>query len=412
MSIEMAEWSDDAVSIATPAQSPEKAGRRVEAVDLLRGAVMVLMVLDHTRDYFGDASVDPTDLSRVSPALFLTRWVTHFCAPGFAFLAGTGAYLAGSRGRSRGDLASFLASRGLWLIFLELTVVRLGLFFDAVNAPVILTVLWSIGASLVVLAGLVYLPSRLVGALGVLLIATHGLFGAVAPGSGSPAAVQAATALLLRPGLVPLTGGVTVLVAYPLLPWLGVVAAGYGFGEVIRLEPGRRRRVMAITVIVMTAAFVILRAWGGYGDPRPWTTQATPLLTGLSFINCTKQPPSLLFVLMTLVPAIAALAVIDRVGVRGPVGRALVTLGRVPLFYFLLQWYVIHGLAVLLGILRGLPVAWMFSAGALGPPPEGWALGLLGVYAAWAAVLAVLYGPCRWFAGMKARHPGGWLSYL
>ena len=398
------------------------AARRVDAVDILRGAVMVLMVVDHTRDFFGNAAINPTDLALASPALFLTRWVTHFCAPVFAFLAGTGAYLAGSRGRSRGDLAAFLASRGVWLIFLELTVVRLGLFFDPVNAPVILTVLWSIGASFVVLAGLVFLPSRVVGALGVLLIATHGVAGGLLPASGTPAASPAAGALLLRPGSLPLPGGVNVLVGYPLLPWLGVVAAGYGFGEVIRLEPERRRRVMWITGIAMTAAFVILRAWGVFGEPRPWITQATPLLTGLSFVNCTKQPPSLLFVLMTLGPAIAALAVFDRVGIRsplgrtvgicGPVGRTLVTFGRVPLFYYLLQWYVIHGLAVLAGLVRGLPVAWLFSPAALGPPPEGWALGLPGVYAAWAVVLAVLYIPCRWFAGVKARHPGGWLSYL
>jgi uncharacterized membrane protein len=370
---------------------------------------MVLMVLDHTRDYFGDANILPTDLSRASPALFMTRWVTHFCAPVFAFLAGTGAYLAGSRSRSRGELAAFLASRGCWLIFLEVTFVRLGLFFDAAHAPLILTVLWSIGASFVVLAGLVFLPSRVVGALGVLLIATHGLASGLLLDSEPSAALRVAGAILLRPGPLPLPG---VFVAYPLLPWLGVVAAGYGFGEVVRLEPRRRRRVMLATGVAMTAAFVILRAWGGFGDPRPWTAQATPLLTGLSFINCTKQPPSPLFVLMTLGPAIAALAVIDRVAIRGPVGSALVTLGRVPLFYFLLQWYVIHGLAVLAGLARGLPVAWMFSPGALGPGPEGWALDLPGVYTAWVVVLVVLYVPCRWFAGVKARHPGGWLSYL
>ena len=414
MSIEPATSPEHATPLIAPARSPMAPTRRVDAVDVLRGAVMVLMVLDHTRDYFGNAAIDPTDLSRASPALFLTRWVTHFCAPVFAFLAGTGAYLAGSRGRSRGDLAAFLATRGLWLIFLELTVVRLGLFFDPVNAPVILTVLWSIGASFIVLAGLVFLPSRVVGALGVLLIATHGLAGSlgVSPDSTPPAALQAAGALLLRPGLLPMPGGVTVLVGYPLLPWLGVVAAGYAFGEIIRLEPERRQRVTWNMGVVMTAAFVILRAWGVYGDPRPWTTQATPLLTGLSFINCTKQPPSPLFVLMTLGPAMAALAVIDRVGIRGPVGRVLVKLGRVPLFYFLLQWPVIHGLAVLLGVVRGLPVAWQFSPAALGPAPEGWALSLPGIYAAWAVVLAVMYLPCRWFAGVKARHPGGWLSYL
>jgi uncharacterized membrane protein len=408
MSIEPAASPDH----ETPLIAPAPSARRVDAVDVLRGAVMILMVLDHTRDYFGNATLDLTDLSQSSPALFLTRWVTHFCAPAFAFLAGTGAYLAGSRVRSRGDLAAFLASRGVWLIFLELTAVRLGLFFDPLNAPVILTVLWSIGASFVVLSGLVFLPSRLVGALGVLLIAMHGLADGLSPGPETPAALRAAVALLLRPGPLPLPEGVTVMVAYPLLPWLGVVAAGYGFGEVIRLEPVRRRRVMGITGVAMTAAFVILRAWGVYGDPSPWTTQATPLLTVLSFVNCTKQPPSLLFVLMTLGPAIAALAVIDRVGIRGPVGRALVTLGRVPLFYYLLQWYVIHGLAVLAGLVRGLPVAWQFSAAALGAPPEGWSLSLPGIYVAWAVVLVVLYIPCCWFAGVKARHPGGWLSYL
>jgi uncharacterized membrane protein len=412
MSIEPATTPDHATPVMAPGRSPELAARRVDAVDVLRGAVMVLMVIDHTRDFFGNAAIDPSDLSRASPALFLTRWVTHFCAPVFAFLAGTGAYLAGSRGRSRGDLAAFLASRGVWLIFLEVTVVRLGLFFDLVNAPVILTVLWSIGASFVVLAGLVFVPSRVVGAIGVLLIATHGLAGGLSPDSETPAALQAAGTILLRRGLLPLPGGITVIVGYPLLPWLGVVAAGYGFGEVIRLEPGRRRRMMWITGVAMTAAFVILRAGGVYGEPRPWTAQATPLLTGLSFVNCTKQPPSLLFVLMTLGPAIAALAVIVRVNIRGPVGRTLVTFGRVPLFYYLLQWYVIHGLAVLVGLVRGLPVAWQFSSAALGPPPEGWALGLPGIYAAWAVVMAFLYITCRWFAGVKARHPGGWLSYL
>jgi uncharacterized membrane protein len=412
MSIEPVTSPEHATPVVAPERRPAPPRRRVDAVDVLRGAVMVLMVLDHTRDYFGNAAIDPTDLSQVGPGLFLTRWVTHFCAPVFAFLAGTGAYLAGSRGRSRGDLVAFLASRGFWLIFLELTVVRLGLFFDPVSAPVILTVLWSIGASFIVLAGLVFLPSRVVGALGVLLIATHGLVGGLSPGSEAPATLQVASAFLLRPGLVPLPGDIILLVGYPLLPWLGVVAAGYGFGEVIRLEPRRRRRVMWITGTAMSAAFVILRAWGVYGEPRPWTTQATPLMTWLSFVNCTKQPPSLLFVLMTLGPAIAALAVIDRLDIRGPFGRVFLTLGRVPLFYYLLQWPVIHGLAVLLGLVRGLPVAWQFSAAALGPPPEGWELSLPGIYAAWAVVLVVLYLPCRWFAGVKARHPGGWLSYL
>ena len=412
MSIEPAASACQQTPLLAQARPRAPSARRIDAVDFLRGVVMVLMVLDHTRDFFGNAAINPTDLTRADPALFLTRWVTHFCAPVFALLAGTGAYLSGARGRSGCALAAFLASRGIWLIFLELTVVRLGLFFDPVNAPVILTVLWSIGASFIVLAGLVFLPSRVVGALGVVLIATHGLVGPLGADSETPAAVKASATLLLRPGFFPVSDGVNVLVGYPLLPWLGVVAAGYGFGEVTRLEPVRRQRMMWITGVTMIVGFVILRTWSVYGEPSPWTTQATPLLTGLSFVNCTKQPPSLLFLLMTLGPAIAALALIDRAGIRGPVGRVLVTFGRVPLFYFLLQWYIIHPLAVLAGLLRGLPVAWLFSPAALGPPPEGWELGLPGVYAAWAVAVALLYLPCRLFAGVKARHPGGWLSYL
>jgi uncharacterized membrane protein len=389
-----------------------KSSARYDAVDLLRGLVMVLMVIDHTRDYFGDATLDPTNLSRVTPALFLTRWVTHFCAPVFAFLAGTGAYLASARGRSRAGLAGFLATRGLWLIFLEETVVKFGLFFNPAPRTVLLVVFWSIGGSFLVMSVLVFLPSRVIGALGVLVIATHNLadlFG-FTPGALGP--FQPLGVLLFRPGLLPLPGGVNVTVGYPLLPWLGVVAAGYGFGEVIRLEPARRRAVMLVTGLGLIAAFVVLRIWGVYGEPNPWTTQRTPLLTALAFLNCTKYPPSLLFLLMTLGPALVALAWFDRVGASGPVRQALVTLGRVPLFFFLLQWYVIHPLAILTGMVRGLPVAWLFSESFPAGQPSGWPLGLPWIYAAWAVTLVLLYPPCRWFAGVKRRHPGGWLSYL
>lgn len=403
MSIETIASPQEAPPVMAPPPSPPTVARRFEAVDVLRGIVMVLMVIDHTRDYFGDGTFNPTDLSRSTPALFMTRWITHFCAPVFALLAGTGAYLAGARFPSRRDLAKFLATRGLWLIVLELTIVRFGLTFNVMSGPVILTVLWSIGVSFIVLAGLVSLPGRAVGALGVLLIATHGLVD-LPP--------IAATLLQLRPGIVMLPGGIGLLFGYPILPWLGVVAAGYGFGEVIRLDPERRRRITATMGLAMIAAFFALRAWGGYGDPSPWATQRTPLLTALSFLNCTKQPPSPLFVMMTLGPALAILATIDRVGARGPIGRALSTLGRVPMFFYLLQWYVIHGLAILAGLARGLPVAWLYSREFLSGAPEGWALSLPGIYAAWAVMVAFLYIPSRRFAAVKARHPGGWLSYL
>ncbi len=384
---------------------------RIDAVDLLRGLVMVLMVLDHTRDFFGDATLNSTDLSRATPALFLTRWVTHFCAPVFAFLAGAGAYLAGVRGRTRGNLAAFLATRGLWLIFLELTVVNFGLYFNHAPSIVFLLVFWSIGGSFVLLSALVRLSSRVIGALGVLIVAAHNLIDLFALSPGSVGPLQP-LAVLFRPGILPLPAGATLLFGYPLIPWFGVVAAGYGFGEVLRLEAGRRRAITLGTGLGLIALFIALRASGVYGDPNRWTTKRTPLLTALSFLNCTKQPPSLLFVSMTLGPALVALAVFDRVGVRGPVGRALVTLGRVPLFFYLLQWYVIHPLAVLAAIARGLPVAWLCSNTFLSNAPPEWPLSLPAVYAIWAAVLVLLYIPCRWFAGVKGRRRGGWLSYL
>jgi uncharacterized membrane protein len=394
MSIESIASPAEALSPVKSASSPSAPSRRLEAVDALRGLVMVLMVIDHTRDFFGEASFDPTDLSRATPALFLTRWVTHLCAPVFAFLAGTGAYLAGSRGRSRGELATYLATRGIWLVFLEVTVVRFAILFDLMSNLVFLLVFWSIGASLIVLAALVFLPSRVVGALGVLLIASHNLIDALPPIAGVPAWLQAAKVLLLRPGSLPMPGGVNLIVQYPLLPWLGVVAAGYGFGEIVRLEAGRRQRILWTIGLGLTAAFVLLRAWGLYGDPRPWNSMETSLLTTLSFLNTTKNAPSLLFLLMTLGPAIAFLAMIDRVGIRGPAGRALVTFGRVPFFFFIVHLYLIHGLSVLAG------------------NAPGRTLGLPGVYAVWAVMLAILYIPCRWFAGVKSRHPGGLLSYL
>jgi uncharacterized membrane protein len=345
-----------------------------------------------------------------TPALFLTRWVTHFCAPVFAFLAGTGAYLAGARGRSRGSLAKFLLTRGLWLIFLELTVMSFGMYFNVAPAEVFLLVLWSIGGSFVILSGLVWLPARAIGVLGVLIIATHNLTDFVDTSPGALGSF-APLATLLGRGVIPLFGGAILRIGYPLIPWFGVVAAGYGFGEVILLEPTRRRSIMLITGLALCALFVALRFSGAYGDPNPWATQRTPLLTRLSFLNCTKQPPSLLFVSMTIGPALLALAMFDRVGARGFVGRAVVTIGRVPLFFYVVHFYLLHALAVVAALARGLPAGWLFSQVFLDAPP-GWPLGLPVVYAVWIAVVMSLYAPCRWFAALKRRHPGGWLSYL
>ena len=367
---------------------------RYEAVDLLRGVVMVLMVLDHTRYFFGDATLDPTDLSKVTPALFLTRWVTHFCA-GVRLPRG-GGRLPGWRpgpvsGRARGIPRHARALADLPRV--DRGEIRLPLQPSAEDgAPCRLLV-----DRRVVCDGVrASLPAKSSGrVLGVLLIATHNLIDFDSFSSGAHGPLQPLAVLLLRPGMLTLPGGVSVLVGYPLLPWFGVVAAGYGFAEVIRLEPWRRRSIMLVTGLGLIVAFVALRAWGIYGEPRAWTFQPTPILTALSFVNCTEYPPSLLFLLMTLGPAIVVLAVFDHVGVHGPVGRALVTLGRVPLFFYVSQWYAIHGyaihaLAVLVALGRGFPVDWLFSATFPIAPPPGWPLNLPGIYAVWAAVLAFM----------------------
>ena len=369
---------------------------------------MVVMVLDHVRDYFTDGTVNPVDLSVVSPSLFLTRWVTHFCAPAFAFLAGTGAYLAGTRGKTRNELAWFLLTRGLWLVILDLTVVKFGLLFTPAPRAFFAIVFWSIGWSLVVLAGLVYLSTPIVTAFGVLMICTHNLldrFRAEAFGY-----LQPLWMILHQQGLVGTPPDTYLFVVYPLIPWIGVVAAGYGFGAIMLLAPARRKTVLFALGLGLTAAFVALRGLNVYGDPTPWSEQRTPLYTALSFLNCQKYPPSLLFLLMTLGPAIAFLAVCDDVPTA--LARPLITLGRVPLFYYLLQWYVIHSLAIALAAARGVPFDWLF--GTNGPPqptPES-QYSLATAYLLWVVVLAIMYPICRWYAGVKAKSRSRWLSYL
>lgn len=386
---------------------PHDKEQRLVSVDLLRGLVMVLMLLDHVRDFLGEVRRDPTDLSTTTVALFLTRWVTHFCAPVFVLLAGTGAYLARTRFPTRGALAVFLFTRGLWLIVLEITVVRFGLTFDPTFGFIPLTVIWVIGVSMIVLSVLVFLPTPAVAAFGLVMIACHNAFDGVRiEGQGIPALLWR---VLHEQALLGTVLGRPVFVAYPLIPWIGVMAAGYGLGAVLRLEPRRRRTLLFTAGLALTAAFVLLRAANVYGDPRPWSSQSDSTFAALSFLNCTKYPPSLLFLLMTLGPALVALALLD--GGLGRAGRPLVIFGRVPLFYYLSQWYLIHVLAIVVAAVRGEPYMWLIGQGPFAAP-DGYGHSLPFVYAVWAICLLLLYPPCAWFAGLKQRRHDAWLSYL
>ncbi len=369
---------------------------RLAALDVWRGAVMALMALDHTRDFVHEAvgRYDPTNLMRASPALFLTRWITHLCAPAFSLLAGGGAYLALARGQNRAALSRFLALRGLLLIALEVTWVRFGwqLGWDY-RETTLLQVIWALGCSMIALAGLAWLPSRLVGLIGAILIAGHNLLDSVHPGGGP--ALRALWLILHERGTFAIAYRYRFEVLYPILPWIGVMAAGFGLGELFTLARPARRRALLGWGLALTAAFVALRAAGFYGDPQPWTARGGPLYQALAFLNCEKYPPSLLYLLMTLGPTLLALAWLD--GARGWLADALATLGRVPLFFYLAHLPFAHMLAVILGMVTGRGL---------------YAFPLWVVYAMWLVALGALYPLCRWYAGVKRRHPGGALRYL
>jgi uncharacterized membrane protein len=384
---------------------------RIESVDLLRGVIMILMALDHTRDYFG-APVNPTDLATTTLPLFLTRWVTHFCAPVFFLLTGTGAFLALRRRSTRG-LSRFLFTRGLWLIFLELAVVRcLGWQFNFDYYLTALTVLWALGWAMIVLSVLVWLPAGVVGAIGAAIIVVHNAFDGV-PASSLGAFAPLWTALH-APGVLWTDGTHTLFAAYVLIPWVGVTAVGFSLGQVYRWGPERRRRVLLRMGFALVIAFLALRAVNVYGDPSRWAHQRTGVFTVLSFINTTKYPPSLLYLSMTLGPALLFLRAVD-----GHTPRALqpaLVFGKVPMFYYVLHIVLIHLLAVAACLARYGGAHWMFESPSLDrypvTQPPGWPAPLPVVWLLWVSVAVLLYPVCRWFAGVKRRRTDWWLSYL
>lgn len=385
-------------------QAPPERKVRIGSVDLLRGLVMVIMALDHTRDFFAAGGVNPRDVA--DPAVFLTRWITHFCAPVFVFLAGVSAFLHGSNGRSLRDLSRFLATRGLWLIVIELTVVRLAWTFSLDLNYFFTQVIFAIGASMVALSVLIHLPRPTVAAIGLILIAGHNLLDPItAAAFGTAAPVWN---LLHEPGMLQF-GTVRWLAVYPLIPWIGVMAVGYALGPVFLAERRTRTRHLVGWGLAVTIGFVVLRGTNLYGDPAPWTMQPTIAATILSFINCEKYPPSLLYLMMTLGPALLMLAAFE--SARGRVAGWITAFGRVPFFYYVVHIYFIHALAVLFAATTGGSVGWLFGPF---PPdkPESYGIGLTGVYLIWLLVIAALYPLCRWFATVKQRRTDWWLSYV
>jgi len=401
--------------LAIPAQSAPTP--RIQSVDALRGAIMMLMAIDHIRDYVARSAMQflPTDLTRTTAAIFFTRWITHFCAPVFMLTAGLGAFFWMSRGRrSKGELSRFLITRGLWLIFLELTLLRLILLsqISVHGSPLILMILWAIGLSMIALAGLIHLPLPLLAGLSIVIISLHNLLDGVSAERFGRAAWL--WDILHQQDVLTFLG-VKFAIAYPVLPWIGVMASGYCLGTAFSWEAKRRQRFLMRLGFALTVAFLVVRAINIYGDPAPWSRQSSSLFTTLSFLNTTKYPPSLDFLLMTLGPALAILGWLERF--HFSFTNPLIVFGRVPFFYYGAHLLVAHLIAIAMNFLRYGPTSFLLIAPpSMGSPselfPPDYGFPLWTVYAVWVVVLSLLYPACRWFARLKQRRHDRWLSYF
>lgn len=389
--------------------------KRIQSIDILRGLIMALMALDHTRDYFHiDAMTQsPTDLDTTTPILFFTRWITHFCAPTFVFLSGVSIYLQSIR-KSKKQLSWFLLTRGLWLVGAELTLVGFGWSFDIYFSFIFLQVIWAIGWSMVILAALVFLNYRVIVATGLFITLFHNVMDYV---TITDPELQAAANLLVVTNFSTYTFLDTVqfISAYAILPWTGIMLLGYAAGQwynITKYSPAQRKKTLLIAGFICLILFMALRLINRYGDLQPWQVQPTMAYTVLSFINVTKYPPSLMYACITLGPALFALAALENTQNRFT--AVFNIFGRVPFFYYLLHIYVIHLLCVALYFIQGftasqlytLPMAFGFR------PLSGFGFTLGYVYLVWLVVLVICYYPCRWYNSYKSKNSKWWLSYI
>ena len=382
---------------------------RIDSLDMLRGLVIVLMVLDHVRDFFHAAAftADPMALDSGNPALFLTRWATHLCAPTFVFLAGLSVWLQKANGKAPGDLSRFLLTRGVWLIVLEFTLIGLGFNF---GWWLFAQVIWAIGFGMIVLAGLHRMPRLVVLAVGVAIIAAHPVLNLISPSTFGP--LEPLWRMLAVRGALP-TGAGLLLVAYPAIQWTGILLLGYGMAGFLINGGGLRRDRVMLAAIGFLALFAVGRGLNLPGfDPGPWTSRDSPLWTAFSIVSVNKYPPSPAYVLLMIGLAFLILLAFDRV--RGRLLGPLLTFGRTPLFTYLLHVWIAHGLAVAVGIAVGVPPTAFLDM--ITDPSRvieaGWGFSLWGVYLAWGAVLVILYPLSRWFEGVKRRRRDWWLGYL
>jgi uncharacterized membrane protein len=412
------------VSIVTPihvhvSSSLQKRAYRIESIDLLRGLIMIVMALDHTRDFFHQPALlpghDPLNMATTTPILFFTRWITHFCAPVFVFLAGTSGFFQSLR-KSKKDLSRFLITRGLWLILIEILVMNFAFFFDPSYSTIVLQTIWSIGISMIFLGLAIWMPFSAILTLGLIIVFGHNALDFYEKQFPPNHQYNIMYSLLHRPGFYSLGGGHTLFILYPFLPWTGLMMLGYCFGKLFtKYEGAERRKVLAWLGLGIILFFIALRATNLYGDALHWSKQKNGVFTVLSFINTVKYPPSLLFMCMTIGPAILFVAWWGNV--KNSVTRFITVYGRVPFFYYILHFYLIHILSMIAFFARGHSFAEGIHTGQGPLPPfnftipgEGYSLGV--VYIVWLFVVVSLYPLCKWFSEYKQTHKQWWLSYL
>lgn len=386
--------------------------KRILSIDFTRGLVMIIMVLDHVRDlmHVDSITITPTDLSKTTAAVFLTRFVTHFCAPIFVFLAGTSAFLSLQNATNLRQKQGFLLKRGLWLILLEFTVVNFGVWFDLGFHLYLFQVIAAIGFGFVVLSFLSRLSPKIVGSIGLFIILTHNLLPLIPIEQAS--ILKTILTPLFSTTAIPLTAKTTLIMGYPPIPWIGILLAGFGFGMLFNRPQEERKSILLKIGLISIAFFLVLRFINIHGDPATWSAQKSSLFTALSFINVTKYPPSLIFCLLTIGAMFIILALAERVENRFT--NFVAVYGKTPLFFYLIHWYIVHPLLILILFFQGFSWSEMdFASGNFGRPKSvesGLSLGA--IYLIWIGVVLLLYYPCKKYGEYKAHHKSRWIRYI
>ncbi|HAL83415.1 MAG TPA: hypothetical protein DCO83_15230 [Mucilaginibacter sp.] len=388
--------------------------QRIQSIDILRGVIMLIMALDHCRDFFHNAGAfsDPTNMTTTTPILFFTRWITHFCAPNFVFLSGISAYLAGTR-RTKSELSSFLIKRGIWLVFIEVVILTFAFSLNPFYNFFILQVLWVIGLSMIILGLLVKAPLKVIAIIGALIFFSHDILDYMQLPKTGVEANLIKLFFTAHGTVIQLNQSHYIFDLYALIPWTGVMLLGYVFGSLYQssFDPKRRKKILLYTGLATLSLFVGLRYFNIYGDPEPWSVQRTGVFSFMSFLNVSKYPPSLLYSCLTLGVGLVVLSLTEHIQNR--LTAIFVAYGNVPFFYYVLHFYIIRALSVIVFFAQGYGVNQIVAPKRpflFNPPNFGFHLG--GVYLVWLFVIASLYFPCRWFSLYKKTHNQWWLSYL